>query len=85
MVLVLSRNRSVSPQEIGRDEELNIKDLMISSGLSGLIPASLTGLHQFHRSSSTSSTSGLLSGSSSNRPPRILESPLDFGNFDAGE
>lgn len=67
---MLSRNRSVSPQDIGAESDKDVPAHMI--------PASSTGL-----TSRTYISSGGSGGFS--RPPRILESPSDFGNYDSGE
>jgi len=68
VVLVLSRNRSVSPQEIGIDDR-DCLSSMTSSASSMLLLNPRMG------------PSGHIL---SNRPPRILESPSDFHNANAG-
>lgn len=74
VVLVLSRNRSVSPQDICHDVDKDLPPVMI--------PASNTGLLGNPRTSHI-----LMSGNGSgiSRPPRILESPSDFTNYDPGK
>lgn len=77
MVLVLSRNRSVSPQDC-HDVD---KDLLLPSVM---IPVSNTGLVGYPSRSNhlLLSSSG---GTGLSRPPRILESPSDFTHFDHGK
>ena len=65
VVLVLSRKRSVSPQDSCPDD----KDLPMMITASNTIINSRIG------------SSGHVISS---RPPRILESPSDFGNYDSG-
>ena len=68
MVLVLSRNRSVSPQDIGVDDRDCLSSITSS-------PSSMLLMNP------RMGPSGHIL---SNRPPRILESPSDFHNGNTG-
>ncbi|XP_057366372.1 mucin-2-like [Daphnia carinata] len=71
VVLVLSRNRSVSPQDICHDVDKDLPPVMI--------PALNTGLLANPRHLTLSSGTN---GNGISRPPRILESPSDFTSYD---
>lgn len=71
VVLVLSRNRSVSPQDICHDVDKDLPSVMI--------PALNTGLLANPRHLTLSSGTN---GNGISRPPRILESPSDFTSYD---
>ena len=77
---MLSRNRSVSPQDIGGESDKDLPATMVQASSTGLVSSST------NSSNISSRTSHYVLSGNSGRPPRILESPSDFGNsYDPGE